>query len=211
MHHDGFLSCPVGLGSSPLTRGARSFVLRWFVELGIIPAHAGCTPTCARAQRRGSDHPRSRGVHGEGGLLFDDGVGSSPLTRGARWAAPSPPIPLRIIPAHAGCTLSGSRRTPCVRDHPRSRGVHEGGLLRLLGVRGSSPLTRGALEARPAVPGEERIIPAHAGCTSRSGLRGPATWDHPRSRGVHRGGARVVVAVQGSSPLTRGARHPSTI
>ena len=51
-----------------------------------------------------SDHPRSRGEHDERGDRTPHGLGSSPLTRGARW----------------GVLADGV----APRDHPRSRGEH---------------------------------------------------------------------------------------
>ncbi len=50
-----------------------------------------------------------------------------------------------------------------------------------------------------------RLIPAHAGSTTRTPYpvcREPA---HPRSRGEHRAVGALFVGPDGSSPLTRGA------
>ena len=134
-------------GSSPLTRGALGDGADSGPGVGIIPAHAGCTPTPAR-----STAPTP---------------GSSPLTRGAqRPRARHEPWP-GIIPAHAGCTPRVPGPGSRAADHPRSRGVHLTlGIFASL-AEGSSPLTRGAraLWGTNQLPG--RIIPAHAGCTLR--------------------------------------------
>ena len=53
-------------GSSPLARGLRSCGLLVVGGVGIIPARAGFTPEFGGAQRRGGDHPRSRGVYSRG-------------------------------------------------------------------------------------------------------------------------------------------------
>ena len=52
---------------------------------------------------------------------------------------------IRIIPAYAGSTRSGTSNSASTRDHPRIRGEHivKSGVI--LTTRGSSPHTRGAL------------------------------------------------------------------
>ena len=51
---------------------------------------------------------------------------------------------------------------------------------------------------------EDRIIPARAGFTSRSGRSRPPHQDHPRSRGVYAGASAPSCWRPGSSPLARG-------
>ena len=71
---------------------------------------------------------------------------------------------------------------------------------------GSSPHTRGALEAEPGVTGVARIIPAYAGSTQKRASERVRKTDHPRIRGEHvRSEVRSSGAI-GSSPHTRGAR-----
>ena len=72
---------------------------------------------------------------------------------------------LRIIPAHAGSTAFVSSTDPIFRDHPRSRGEHILTYFRRILALGSSPLTRGALDAAGAAASSTGIIPAHAGST----------------------------------------------
>ena len=75
------------LGSSPLTRGKRVPPGRWRGQSGLIPAHAGKTFKPRRSSNRPAAHPRSRGENFavESGSLGLSG--SSPLTRGKRWAS----------------------------------------------------------------------------------------------------------------------------
>ena len=74
---------------------------------------------------------------------------------------------------------------------------------------GSSPHTRGAPTSFDPSPAGTRIIPAYAGCTSRSPLGSRSSADHPRIRGVHAQSFATSWRIAGSSPHTRGApvRH----
>ena len=93
-------------GSSPLARGLLAGVPAWCVGGWIIPARAGFTTVSSRLRRRTGDHPRSRGVYGQGPSGAAHLCGSSPLARGLRFVE----IPRenfgRIIPARAGFTMS---------------------------------------------------------------------------------------------------------
>ena len=71
-------------------------------------------------------------------------------------------------------------------------------------IRGSSPLTRGKRGLVENDLARGRLIPAHAGKTSRPGTRRPRTAAHPRSRGENVEEAVADAAAFGSSPLTRG-------
>ena len=69
---------------------------------------------------------------------------------------------------------------------------------------GSSPLARGLRRAHEKhIPGD-RIIPARAGFTEKSGLTHLTMRDHPRSRGVYRMMGILGSMWIGSSPLARG-------
>ena len=135
--------------------------------------------------------------------------GSSPLARGLPQGFDEARVGGRIIPARAGFTDLRAHRRPRGPDHPRSRGVYS--LMDLLAssMVGSSPLARGLrCHFRP---GRRRrwIIPARAGFTLRGRLDGRGRPDHPRSRGVYRGGCSRALSRLGSSPLARGLPHPS--
>ena len=194
------------VGSSPLARGLLRQGLGEEVALGIIPARAGFTPRPRRSPRTTPDHPRSRGVYQcpAGVLLGADG--SSPLARGLRSSAWTPPRWRGIIPARAGFTC---RRRCCRRpprdhprsrgvyvvawfqayvapvDHPRSRGVYWTSCHRFDPALGSSPLARGLPYDLDEDTEAMRIIPARAGFTNPARRAAFKTSDHPRSRGVY--------------------------
>ena len=69
---------------------------------------------------------------------------------------------------------------------------------------GSSPLTRGKPSPRREVVDPGRLIPAHAGKTSRRTAASSTSWAHPRSRGENSHAAWRAGTTLGSSPLTRG-------
>ena len=60
---------------------------------------------------------------------------------------------------------------------------------------------------RHGAPRRPRIIPAHAGFTSRPTGPPPSRPDHPRTRGVYPSDQHNRVTGRGSSPHTRGLRH----
>ena len=133
---------------SPHTRGARGQALRRLGPRRIIPAYAGSTgPPPAETQRR-LHHPRIRGEHD----VFADQVaqtkGSSPHTRGALVMVTHTFYYIRIIPAYAGSTRSGTSNSASTRDHPRIRGEHQRRQRRREAGAGSSPHTRGAHQIR---------------------------------------------------------------
>ncbi len=70
-------------GSSPLTRGALSWVCRRGDPPRLIPAHAGSTTSPPPPKRSPPAHPRSRGEHTSPTCRQVRFGGSSPLTRGA--------------------------------------------------------------------------------------------------------------------------------
>ena len=158
-----------------------------------------------RSSKR-ADHPRSRGEHK---CFFNTELlsqGSSPLTRGAPNLAVQHPWGSRIIPAHAGSTVMSAMSSAACADHPRSRGEHERGCDLTVTLLGSSPLTRGAPHLQRGELDDQRIIPAHAGSTTKLAEFTWANPDHPRSRGEHATGTVRFDRRVGSSPLTRGAR-----
>ena len=114
---------------------------------------------------------------------------------------------MRLIPAHAGKTFSRYVAAWSRRAHPRSRGETPGHLVRPVRMLGSSPLTRGKLQAVWTGIQTTGLIPAHAGKTPemvRGQDRPPA---HPRSRGEYSRSMIPATSCGGSSPLTRGKRR----
>ena len=111
-------------GSSPLTRGAQPAPACCVPWRGLIPAHAGSTVWARRGARGLWAHPRSRGEHAAGKLTSVGRLGSSPLTRGARYTKRRRIGHYRLIPAHAGSTHFDVVLPVAVGAHPRSRGEH---------------------------------------------------------------------------------------
>ena len=111
-------------GSSPHTRGARVAGGLRRIRAGIIPAYAGSTPSSSAPCPASQDHPRIRGEHLHECYNSDGEAGSSPHTRGARAGRRSGRNRLGIIPAYAGSTRAGRKRSVACRDHPRIRGEH---------------------------------------------------------------------------------------
>ena len=181
--------------SSPLTRGKlfRGLLQLW--RHGFIPTHAGKTMRVARLPgdcsqvgwlppsyvglslftreyttpmssfRPKLTHPHSRGENWPGLKPAQRSPGSPPLTRGKHQP---PGISTRndgLIPAHAGKTSSFSWLLRRSAAHPRSREENFLGLIAILIIVGSSPLTRGKPRIGPLGRDNEGLIPAHAGKT----------------------------------------------
>ena len=137
-------------GSSPLTRGKRSYGEAGSTWDGLIPAHAGKTASHTPSRARTLAHPRSRGENETPAALNGEREGSSPLTRGKpRRLAQMLGCP-RLIPAHAGKTTGRGLRAQQGRAHPRSRGENIARQATLGAIKGSSPLTRGKPADRAA-------------------------------------------------------------
>ena len=194
------------LGSSPLARGLPALQDGYCAGHGIIPARAGFTVTASSSRSHTRDHPRSRGVYGATPREGGPALGSSPLARGLRPAAPARALVLGIIPARAGFTAGLMPPPGGSRDHPRSRGVYTDGGTDNDPLDGSSPLARGLLVTGTRTPKATGIIPARAGFTSPSLRHSLLTWDHPRSRGVYPRHMMHSTESAGSSPLARGLR-----
>ena len=171
-------------GSSPLTRGKPTGILRPYWRGWLIPAHAGKT-----AGRRSCSRTSS---------------GSSPLTRGKLHRLQPGLVEGRLIPAHAG-------KTPCLQDrrrwgaaHPRSRGENLTRSMYWSQGKGSSPLTRGKQKRICEMTNVYRLIPAHAGKTASTASLSTSRPAHPRSRGENGPLPSEGMELDGSSPLTRG-------
>ena len=135
---------------------------------------------------------------------LDARAGSSPLTRGKLTHGNAGTQQIRLIPAHAGKTMSRDRFRMLSSAHPRSRGENRLALLGGGGVRGSSPLTRGKLALDRGLTAPKGLIPAHAGKTLNLVMIDEAWAAHPRSRGENAFSVSRPLSSRGSSPLTRG-------
>ena len=152
-------------GSSPLTRGKRLFRSRISPRPGLIPAHAGKTLIAISHDSSGGAHPRSRGENDTLTVTRLTPLGSSPLTRGKLGHGPRGLRAARLIPAHAGKTVTLILCEPGYRAHPRSRGENFISFPHYVLRVGSSPLTRGKPRRIPRRIPRPRLIPAHAGKT----------------------------------------------
>mgnify|MGYP000999041523 CR=1 FL=1 len=191
-------------GSSPLTRGKLNEAAPSQHRAGLIPAHAGKTPSQDRQAAGRRAHPRSRGENPFGVGHRGGDMGSSPLTRGKRGASRAEDDFDGLIPAHAGKTRCVSASSTRARAHPRSRGENTSASATNTLTAGSSPLTRGKLSTGCGDGADRGLIPAHAGKTSSRNPRCGASRAHPRSRGENSSAVALSVVSVGSSPLTRG-------
>ena len=175
-------------GSSPRMRGKRSRRRCPTSSPRIIPAHAGQTGRLRSIGQLSADHPRACGANGVWGTFNIRGHGSSPRMRGKPTDKFLIDIPVRIIPAHAGQTTSGTSHS---LTHP-----------------GSSPRMRGKHLVDNGDVNQERIIPAHAGQTNtlRQGRR--RAPDHPRACGANSPTSPSTGRHNGSSPRMRGKQVP---
>ena len=191
-------------GSSPLTRGKPSCTIHCARCIGLIPAHAGKTPTPEPTVDAPVAHPRSRGENMHQRARSDRGRGSSPLTRGKPRPSNGHHPRAGLIPAHAGKTCFPYPSRVSIRAHPRSRGENRFVSKSDNVQSGSSPLTRGKLPCGRLCCRYPGLIPAHAGKTSTFPTPDSLTRAHPRSRGENLDAIGELVYEAGSSPLTRG-------
>ena len=118
-------------------------------------------------------------------------------------------FPLRIIPAHAGQTSSWELFMSGNKDHPRACGANIISVALCFIRLGSSPRMRGKHAITANSLNQSRIIPAHAGQTSRRCRARLAASDHPRACGANSLSLMRSGAVVGSSPRMRGKRTPA--
>ena len=97
-------------GASPVTRGKRECRGGGFRGGRLIPAHAGKTATSPSIRGTGPAHPRACGENDARLAALERMPSSSPLTQGKPCRNRRPPDPSRLILAHAGKTLTSSRR-----------------------------------------------------------------------------------------------------
>ena len=116
-----------GTGSSPLTRGKRTEYRSQVRRTRLIPAHAGKTPLGRPAEARPQAHPRSRGENRVQRRKSVAASGSSPRTRGTLSKVRRLANQVRLIPAHAGKTVSVPNLSLKGTAHPRSRGENRRG------------------------------------------------------------------------------------
>ena len=170
-------------GSSPLTRGKPDSRSCAATRGRLIPAHAGKTCMSVTWTSTRPAHPRSRGENMRSPASGTISPGSSPLTRGKQYPSSMISPMMRLIPAHAGKTPACVIALMSEGAHPRSRGENQVCPSHVALILGSSPLTRGKPGFRGLRGLRGRLIPAHAGKTSRSSTTSRPRSAHPRSRG----------------------------
>ena len=170
----------------------------------IIPAHAGQTACADSPLRAESDHPRACGANVRDTMYGTTQFGSSPRMRGKRSVPSLVSERCRIIPAHAGQTWSRMLQVAVRPDHPRACGANRRNVPNLDVATGSSPRMRGKRLATTSALTSGRIIPAHAGQTSRYHLSPHLGTDHPRACGANNVKSRQLARGFGSSPRMRG-------
>ena len=191
-------------GSSPHTRGKPRRLWVAGVEWGLIPTHAGKTPSTLDVRSNSRAHPHTRGENGAV-QLFENGVpGSSPHTRGKQPAILNPFRQSGLIPTHAGKTTVHMAPRWVGRAHPHTRGENFLPPFRWRLQGGSSPHTRGKLRHLGSYPPYEGLIPTHAGKTATRPHKSEAKRAHPHTRGENELSYARGVLVRGSSPHTRG-------
>ena len=194
----------IGGGSSPLTRGKPRGVRKASWRARLIPAHAGKTWWVHEGRPHAWAHPRSRGENPVTITPVVTAEGSSPLTRGKPLGDHHLHARTRLIPAHAGKTMTAMDARDWSGAHPRSRGENGELAATKHTLTGSSPLTRGKPGGGRELSVTARLIPAHAGKTRRKQRRGERQAAHPRSRGENLRALDAPERAWGSSPLTRG-------
>ena len=173
-------------GSSPRMRGKQLRGVEAAARDRIIPAHAGQTTSGLPGSVTSSDHPRACGTNVEMHASLGSHVGSSPRMRGKLRQQLHVPELFRIIPAHAGQTVSIVPRSFASR------------------FAGSSPRMRGKLLHAGLQLAQHRIIPAHAGQTRLSVVTRIVWADHPRACGANLHTVTPRSNMPGSSPRMRG-------
>ena len=132
---------------------------------------------------------------------------SSPRMRGKPHRVPEHDALVRIIPAHAGQTHACYHPDRDRTDHPRACGANTTPMLNTALRAGSSPRMRGKRVVYRRSYGLERIIPAHAGQTTRPAGRPDSRPDHPRACGANASEGDMRGFDAGSSPRMRGKRE----
>ena len=159
--------CFIRLGSSPRMRGKPIGAFRFFGCVRIIPAHAGQTCNHGQLAEPVPDHPRACGANPFCLARVGLSGGSSPRMRGKPVFGGECTLESRIIPAHAGQTPSRRRKATRCPDHPRACGANAPAAGTCRCAPGSSPRMRGKQRFVVSIVCSFRIIPAHAGQTSR--------------------------------------------
>ena len=124
-HIDSVLRDAKGNGSSPRGRGTRLIAKHRLVITRVIPAWAGNTQVRREPTLLATGHPRVGGEHIDVLYGSDSTDGSSPRGRGTLRFRRRHGVEERVIPAWAGNTRRGARRSLAAAGHPRVGGEHQ--------------------------------------------------------------------------------------
>ena len=109
----------LAIGSPPRVRGKGLCDQRQHVVQGITPACAGKRPSDRQVRPDVQDHPRVCGEKGAGTGAEAHRLGSPPRVRGKELLKLFLNAELRITPACAGKSISGTTARVSAWDHPR--------------------------------------------------------------------------------------------
>ena len=198
------------MGSSPRVRGKQNVSGGESLAGRLIPACAGKTARGADKLPIDGAHPRVCGENRRRGWRVFAGRGSSPRVRGKPHVVAGAVPGAGLIPACAGKTFTGAKRSDAHTAHPRVCGEN-GGVGELEGAReGSSPRVRGKRRLGLRPPQTGGLIPACAGKTRVSRTVGNATPAHPRVCGENGTAIHFWLEHLGSSPRVRGKHIADT-
>ena len=193
-----------GNGSSPRMRGKHGEWMRAYMNVGLIPAHAGKTWCAGEQLRRYRAHPRACGENLSRNQTRTQLAGSSPRMRGKPPRSSTDPRRSGLIPAHAGKTLRPTDHGMESSAHPRACGENSLNNTLKPAVSGSSPRMRGKRNRGVILRHRARLIPAHAGKTCGDRDLARCTAAHPRACGENIFEQTADAQGAGSSPRMRG-------
>ena len=176
----------------------------------ITPARAGKTQVYSIEDDMAQDHPRSCGKDAVWVFRVVDASGSPPLVRERRLRRSSRLYNPRITPARAGKTGTVHPAYCRSADHPRSCGKDTKPNEFMTSSEGSPPLVRERPNCTPSEIARMGITPARAGKTKVILIEHLFVLDHPRSCGKDGKTKDSLSPPQGSPPLVRERRYPST-
>ena len=172
--------------------------------VGLIPAHAGKTRYQINERTPRGAHPRACGENSRAVASASRAPGSSPRMRGKQLLSCSMSVNTGLIPAHAGKTAFFLGEFNGCWAHPRACGENFVEVGKDWADVGSSPRMRGKHRGLVADRLTGRLIPAHAGKTTRRGPRINKHRAHPRACGENLPCVSVFLCGGGSSPRMRG-------
>ncbi len=153
---------------------------------------------------QGPEHPRLHGENYTSKPSSINAAGTSPPTRGKLVGGQRVNAQRRNIPAYTGKTeRSGAAVSRCA-EHPRLHGENAVEWRALPLHDGTSPPTRGKLEAVNQAAVLVRNIPAYTGKTARWRCSTSGHPEHPRLHGENSSSTGTRTGSIGTSPPTRG-------